>query len=95
MASNERNNRKCYYCDQDHYSDGCQQFADLNTRSSIEELFGSIEELSVASTKVKKSNLVAVCKQAVMQTAMVNLVCLMNHEKSCKTKTRLLLNCGA
>ena len=30
-----------------------------------------------------------------MQTAMVNLVCLMNHDGKCETKTRLLLDCGA
>ena len=30
-----------------------------------------------------------------MQTAMVNLVCLMNHDGKCETKTRLLLDCVA
>ena len=57
--------------------------------------FGSTEELSTVSAKVKESNLVAVCDQVIIQTAMVNLVCPMNHDKKCETKTRLLLNCGA
>ena len=51
------------------------------------------EGISV-STEVKESKLVAVDEQVIMQTAMVYLVCLMNHDEKCETKTRLLLDCG-
>ena len=133
FAANERNNHRCYYCDQDRWSDECKQFADIKTRkgkakgccficlkkghllkdckskkpcvyckksgnhhqSLGPKQFGSTEEPSAASTKVKESNLVAVGEQVIMQTAMVNLVRLMNHDGKCETKTRLLLDCGA
>ena len=55
----------------------------------------STEELSAISTEVKESNLIGVGEQVIVPTAMVNLVCLMNHVEKCKTKTRLLLDYGA
>ena len=32
FAANERNNHRCYYSDQDHWSDECKQCGDIKTR---------------------------------------------------------------
>ena len=60
-------------------------------KSGNHHQFGSKEQLFVTSTEV----IVAVGKQVIIQTAMVNHVCPMNREKKRETKTRLLLDCGA
>ena len=133
FAANEKNSRRCYYWDPDHWSDDCKQFTDIKTRkgnpkgcfficlkkvqllkdcnstkpsvyckksgnhhhSLCSKQFGSTEELSAVSTEVKESNLVAVGEQVIMQTAMVNLVRLMNNEEKCETRTRLIRECDA
>ena len=59
-------------------------------KSGNHHQFGSTEQL-FRSTEV----IAAVGKQVIIQTAMVNHVCPMNHDKKCETKTRLLLDCGA